>query len=167
MTVTIRDADVGDRSWLHALNVACLPAVNDLSEDALWSLVGKTYATRIAVLDGNPVGAAMLLAPGIEHDSLNYQWFDARSSDFLYLDRIMVSEAARGAGVGVALYDDVFRIAGDAPGIRAVTCEVNIRPFNGGSIRFHARLGFQAIGEQETEGGKKAVMLLRRPVMPE
>lgn len=162
--IELRDIATEDRDWLHALNVACLPAVNDLSNDRLWALVQKTVTTRVAELDGKPVGAAMTLGPGTSHDSLNYLWFDGRMDDFLYLDRIMVDESARGAGIGKALYRDVFKIAAVMPGIQAVTCEVNLRPFNGGSLRLHAALGFVTVGEQETEGGKKAVSLLRRPV---
>ncbi|MEQ8443461.1 MAG: GNAT family N-acetyltransferase [Alphaproteobacteria bacterium] len=165
MTLTIRNVTEADKAWMHALNVDCLPAVNDLSEDRLWALVARTYATRVALLDGVPMGVATLLAPGIDHDSMNYQWFDRRMDDFLYLDRIMVSARARGKGIGQALYQDVFQIAAREPAAAAVTCEVNLRPFNGGSIRFHANLGFFVVGEQETEGGKKAVTLLRRSVM--
>lgn len=160
----IRDILPEEAAWLHALNVACLPAVNDLSPERLWALVEKTASTRVAEIDGAPVGVAMTLAPGIDHDSMNYLWFDNRMDDFLYLDRIMVSDAARGRGVGQALYEDVFALAAARPGTRAVTCEVNLKPFNGGSLRFHAALGFVAVGEQDTEGGKKAVSLLRRPV---
>lgn len=160
----IRDIRDGDADWLHALNEACLPAVNELSKERLWALVGKTARTRVAEIDGQPVGVAMTLAPGIDHDSMNYQWFDSRMDDFLYLDRIMVSDVARGKGAGKALYEDIFRIAAARSGTRAVTCEVNLKPFNGGSLRFHASLGFTAVGEQDTEGGKKAVCLLRRGV---
>jgi hypothetical protein len=160
----IRNIAEGDADWLHALNEACLPAVNQLSHDRLWSLVGKTAVTRVAEVDGQAVGVAMTLAPGIDHDSMNYLWFDARMDDFLYLDRIMVADSARGHGVGQALYQDIFRIAAERPGTRAVTCEVNLKPFNRGSLRFHAALGFIAVGEQDTEGGKKAVCLMRRGV---
>lgn len=163
--IEIRDIRDDEGGWLHALNEACLPAVNQLSPEALWRLVGKTVSTRVALLDGRPAGVAMTLAPGTPHDSLNYRWFDARTPDFLYLDRIMVEAHARGAGVGKALYRDVFAIARARAGTRAVACEVNLRPFNAGSLRFHAALGFVAVGEQETEGGAKAVCLMRRAVL--
>jgi predicted GNAT superfamily acetyltransferase len=162
--VEIRDIGPDEAGWLHALNEACLPAVNRLSPEALWRLVGKTVSTRVALLDGRPAGVAMTLAPGTPHDSINYGWFDARTPDFLYLDRIMVEERARGTGVGRALYQDVFAIARRRPGTRAVACEVNLRPFNAGSLRFHAALGFVAVGEQDSEGGAKAVCLMRRAI---
>ncbi|NNE42793.1 MAG: GNAT family N-acetyltransferase, partial [Gemmatimonadetes bacterium] len=50
-------------------------------------------------------------------------------------------------------------IGGRAP---MITCEVNTRPRNDGSLRFHARLGFREVGTQETEGGAKAVSLLEK-----
>ncbi|MDF1747879.1 MAG: GNAT family N-acetyltransferase [Alphaproteobacteria bacterium] len=164
MTLFLRNISDTDASWLHDLNEACLPAVNQLRPEDLWTLVRKTAVTRVAELDGVPVGVAMTLAPRVPHTSMNYLWFDQRSDDFLYLDRIMVDDRARGAGVGKALYQDIFQFAATIPGIRSVTCEVNLRPFNAGSLKFHAALGFVTVGEQETEGGKKAVSLMRRPV---
>lgn len=164
VNVVLRDVVESDVDWLHRLNESCLPAVNQLSPKELWALVRKTTSARLAELDGKPVGIATTLAPGISHTSLNYLWFDERFDDFLYLDRIMVDDSARGAGIGKALYRDVFQIAATLPGIRAVTCEVNLRPFNAGSLKFHAALGFMTVGEQDTEGGKKAVSLLRRPI---
>jgi len=164
MNVILRDISEDDSDWLHDLNEACLPAVNQLSQKDLWALVRKTAVTRVAELDGKPVGVAMTLPPRVPHTSMNYLWFDQRFDDYLYLDRIMVDDRARGAGIGKALYQDVFKFAATLPGIRAVTCEVNLRPFNAGSLKFHAALGFVTVGEQETEGGKKAVSLMRRPV---
>jgi predicted GNAT superfamily acetyltransferase len=158
----IRDFIIEDRDWLYALNEASLPAVNKLSMEGLCALIEKTAHTRIAVLNGTPVGAAMLLTPGIEYDSLNYQWFQKRMENFLYLDRIMVERDARGAGIGKALCQDVFSIAEADSATNRVLCEVNLKPFNGGSLKFHARLGFAVVGEQETEGGYKSVVLLSR-----
>jgi predicted GNAT superfamily acetyltransferase len=43
-----------------------------------------------------------------------------------------------------------------------VSCEVNVVPMNAGSLRFHMRLGFDSVGQQATEGGKKRVSLLVR-----
>ena len=94
MDVILRDISEGDSDWLHGLNEACLPAVNQLSQKDLWALVRKTAVTRVAELDGQPVGVAMTLAPKVGHTSMNYLWFDQRFDDFLYLDRIMVDDRA-------------------------------------------------------------------------
>ena len=43
-------------------------------------------------------------------------------------------------------------------------CEVNVKPRNEGSLRFHHRLGFREVGQQDTEGGAKRVSMLAKPI---
>lgn len=160
--LTFRTATRADLDWLAALNADCLPAVNALGPEDLWHIVTISDYARIAWRGGERLGVLTVIPAGVDHYSLNYRWFAARYADFLYVDRIMVAEAARGLGVGRALYDDLF---GYAAGRTArITCEVNSRPKNPASMRFHRSLGFEPVGEQETEGGAKAVVLLSRPV---
>ena len=45
-----------------------------------------------------------------------------------------------------------------------MTCEVNIEPPNPASLAFHARMGFDRVGEQSTKGGEVVVALLAAPV---
>jgi hypothetical protein len=40
-----------------------------------------------------------------------------------------------------------------------LTCEVNLRPPNEGSLRFHRRLGFREVGRQETPYGALVTLL--------
>ena len=90
--------------------------------------------------------------------SPNFQWFKQRLTQFLYVDRVVVDERFRGRGLGQALYADAadLAVARDVP----ITCEVNIEPPNPQSMGFHQGLGFEPMGEQQTEGGKKRVRLL-------
>lgn len=152
-----------DKAWAHALNTACVPAVSDLSEDILWRLIKACAYTRVAVAaDGTRLGMAMLMLPGQRYASTNYQWFCQRFDDFLYVDRIMVEAAGRGKGVGKALYDDIFALGRSIPNVKAIACEVNLKPMNAPSLKFHAALGFVSVGEQANQGGKKRVCLMRR-----
>ncbi len=61
------------------------------------------------------VGAAdaLLLAfdQDAAYDNPNFAWFKARTSRFVYVDRIVVAPAARGRGLAKALYLDLFRRA--------------------------------------------------------
>ena len=41
-----------------------------------------------------------------------------------------------------------------------LTCEVNLKPPNDGSILFHEKYGFEQVGTQETDGGEKEVSLM-------
>ena len=49
-------------------------------------------------------------------------------------------------------------------GTDLIGCEVNIRPPNPGSHRFHKRLGFHQVGERHYDGGDKAVAYYVRPL---
>ncbi|MBP5856034.1 GNAT family N-acetyltransferase [Marivibrio halodurans] len=149
-----------DIDWYYALNEACVPAVNSLPKTRLADLIAESAYARVACIDGDPVGVMIAFGPPADYDSLNFLWFRQNFTDFVYMDRVMVSESARGRGVGALLYGDLFEaMEGRFP---FVGCEVNSEPPNPHSMRFHERLGFKPVGEQRTEGGKKAVVLLRR-----
>ena len=90
-----------------------------------------------------------------DYDSLNFLWFRERFAKFVYIDRVVADEAARGRGHGGALYDALFQQA-RAAGHTLAVCEVNEYPPNPASDAFHARLGFVQTGRAELpDGGKK------------
>ena len=159
-TLDIREPVASDIAWMTALNNAAVPAVNTLSEEAMAALLDACCFARVMSRDGE--GLALLIGfdqTGI-YDSLNFQWFKARYEGFLYVDRIVVDDRTRGEGLGAKLYHAYFAEA-EARGL-PVTCEVNERPPNPGSMRFHERAGFKVVGRQDTEGGAKSVALLMR-----
>ena len=41
-----------------------------------------------------------------------------------------------------------------------------MKPRNDGSLRFHHRIGFTEVGQQDTDGGKKRVSLLAKDLPP-
>lgn len=160
--LTVRDAGPADLAEILAINNAATPNVNALdAEPWAWLTAHATYH-RIAV-DAEGIAGVILCVPaGLPYWSDNYKWFTARFSDFLYLDRVVVAERARNRGVGTALYADLHAtVAGRWP---RVTLEVNLRPPNPGSQRFHERLGYQPVGVRESEGGAYAVQMYERAV---
>jgi len=160
MTVQLREIAPEDADWLEAENNAAVPNVNALSGPALIDLAGQAAYRRIALDNGQPVGFLIAFAPGADYRSQNYVWFSGRYDDFLYIDRVVVADAARGRGIGGILYQDLFDFA--LGKTARITCEVNEKPPNPGSIRFHERLGFTIVGRQETEAGAKSVALMAR-----
>ena len=158
--ISVRDAVATDHAAVLALNNSAVPHVNELSTAAFAWIVAHAAYFRVAEDPAGLLGFVIALGPGHDYWSLNYQWFTARGGEFLYLDRIVVAEHARGAGVGRALYDDIDRFAtGRWP---RITLEVNLRPPNPGSLAFHERLGFRRVGVREEEHGAKAVALMER-----
>ena len=93
----------------------------------------------------------------LNHQSPNYLYFKARYAEFVYLDRIALSASAQGQGYGPLLYKEVEQRL--KPHLFAL--EVNIKPPNEGSLRFHLREGFKVIAEEETRPGKVVALMLR------
>jgi uncharacterized protein len=162
--LSVRDAIASDHAAVLALNNSATPNVNELSASAFAWIVAHADYFRVAEDAAGIAGFVIALRPGHEYWSLNYQWFTAQGGDFLYLDRIVVADRARGIGVGRALYDDIDRFAtGNWP---RITLEVNLLPPNPGSLAFHERLGFRRVGVREEENGTKSVALMERATSP-
>ena len=158
---TIRDLTAADLDEVVRLNNSATPAVPHASAAELADLIDSADHT-LAVPDAEGVGLIGFLIgfdPGSDYRSVNYRWFASRGVDGLYVDRLVVDERCRGRRIGQALYDRVFQLA-RAAGRAEVTCEVNVRPPNPGSMAFHSRLGFVEVGRQATKGGSVEVALL-------
>lgn len=138
-----------------AINNANAPAVGELTADGLEYLVEHSlYSLIVADVSGTDVQAFCLtFAPGVPYTSPNYQWFSARYDNFVYLDRIAVADKYQNNGYGTALYDAVTQYMTIDRTAPLLTCEVNLQPPNLGSLRFHQRLGFQEVGQQESKPG--------------
>ena len=157
----VSPSDEAGFARLLELSELALAAVGDASVDG--AAVDDASVGDASVGDETLFGYVLLMRPGADYPSENYRWFQDRGTDFLYVDRILVSDAAQNQGVGAALYSSVFEAA-LARGAAEVTCEVNVDPPNPGSLRFHARLGFVEVGRQATKGGTIVVALLAAPL---
>jgi len=159
---TVRPFLPGDLSSLLAMNNAAVPAVSELTAEDLLDLISGALICLVAENAGEAAGFLLCLGDGVDYDSPNYAWLSARVSNFAYTDRICVDETMRGRKIGDALYAALFKqFAGTG---RSFLCEVNERPANPGSLRFHGRLGFEEIGK--ADHGDKAVIYLQRAAEP-
>lgn len=148
------------------LNNANVPAVSVSDPEGMARLLELSEVAIAVVEESAPDvlrAFALLMSPGCEYSSENYQWFSNRGTNFLYLDRIVVADDAQNRGVGRAIYEAVFAAASER-GRDEVTCEVNVDPPNPGSLRFHDRLGFVEVGRLSTKGDSVVVALLAAPV---
>ena len=154
----IRPLHSDDLVTVMQLNNAAVPAVSEVDISKLGALVAESKLSLVAEHHGVVVGFCINFAPGADYHSVNYRWFCARYDEFVYLDRIAVAETARNLGIGTALYAAVEQHVVGTPWL---LCEVNLRPRNDGSLRFHERIGFTEVGQQETDYGILVSMLAK------
>ena len=152
------NSDIDAALELNNLNS---PAVGEIDRTTLEFLIEHSLYS-FAIGADTLHAFCITFAPGAPYTSVNYQWFSQNYSDFVYLDRIVVSEKMRNNSLGAKLYAAVEqRMIKDrcAP---ILTCEVNLNPPNTGSIRFHNRIGFREVGQQESKPGLTVSLLSKQ-----
>jgi len=148
--------DGAGRDAVLALNNAHAVETSVLDAGTLRRMIATAH---VAVA----VGAdAFLIAfdESANYDSANFTWFRDRHARFVYVDRIVVSPAARGRGLARRLYAHLFDTA-RASGRDLIACEVNVTPPNLASDAFHAAMGFQEVGRAD-RGPKTVRYLVKR-----
>jgi uncharacterized protein len=155
----IRDAHVRDFPAILTLNKDWEHLLSPLSHARLQHLDSEAAYHRVAEDETGIAGFVLALREGTAYDSENYRWFAERYDEFLYVDRIVVTESRRRTGVGRALYSDLFAFARTC-GVQYVTCEVNVEPPNDDSSAFHAAFGFREVGTQWAANRTKRVAML-------
>ena len=156
----ISDIGAADIEKALELNESSVPHVSSISLNEMRWFADHAHYFRVARIDGELAGFLIGLRPGLPYTSPNYTWFCDNYNDFGYVDRVAVAESVRRKRVASTLYDDFAEtLAGK---VEVMTCEVNIRPPNESSMRYHELHGFARVATQETEGGKKEVALLEK-----
>ncbi len=153
-----RRALPADVASVLALNEESAHFLSPLTLARLLVLTSQAEAHWVVEDEGSIVAFLLAFREASAYDSVNYQWFAARYPSFLYIDRVVVSRAAQGRGLGTLLYRTVFAHA-KASSVPLIACEFDIEPPNPVSASFHAKLGFKEVGQQLAGGGKKLVSL--------
>jgi len=156
----IRDATGADEPAIVALNAQQVRHTSGMDVRRLRQLAGMAWSLRVAMIDGGIGAFVLAMRRGCGYANANFEWFQGRCADFVYIDRVVVDARYHGRGLGRALYEDLFARMRTA-GIASVTCEYNLLPPNPASQAFHARLGFEEMGRQWLGAGKQVSMQRR------
>ena len=140
------------------INQENVPAVGEESIDALAEILAMSSISLVAECENTVVGFCMVLGPHTSYGSPNYLYFCANLTNFIYLDRVAVTAAWQGKGIGAALYREVE----SRSTAEWFALEVNTKPRNEGSLKFHAREGFVEMEECETRPGKKVSLMAKK-----
>jgi len=160
----INQAIPTDYESILALNELAVPHVNSISMETLKHLHAQSISLGVVHIEGQVAGYLLALDQNGDYASLNYQWFVRNYTTFTYVDRIVVSSDFRRLGIAEALY---VHLIGKIPHTCPIlTCEVNTRPPNPGSMAFHTSLGFEPVGEQSFEQDTKSVCMLAKSLRP-
>lgn len=158
MDFNIDTATTDDLPEILELNEAALPAVSSVNLNEMQHFLQIVDYFKTLKINNKVAGFLIALTPGKDYNSVNYKWFENNYESFMYVDRIVVTPTYQGHGFGTAFYNDLVNFS--KRNVPRITCEVNIRPMNEGSILFHEKYGFDQVGTQEIEGGTKKVSLM-------
>jgi predicted GNAT superfamily acetyltransferase len=142
------------------LNAQNVIETSALDEAALERLVAQAF--HVGLVGSGADAFLIALDETADYESANFAWFASRYDRFVYIDRVVTAEAARGRGLARALYCELFDKA-RAAGRTVIGCEVNLDPPNPGSDAFHAKLGFVEVGRQTLVSGKTVRYLVKEP----
>ena len=147
-TVLIRKAEEKDYPFILRVNEENVEVLSPMDEAKLKGFAEFAEILLVAEVDNAPAAFLIGIREGIGcYDSENYLWFQKKYPQFLYVDRIVIDEPYRSAGIGKMLYQEVLHYA-CLTGVPMVTAEIDTIPYNETSLKFHERMGFQEVGVQ-------------------
>ena len=144
---TLNDAQLQS---IYNLNQANTPEVGSLESLAhLKKLIELSAYNSLVLDDDEIVGFIICIREDSAYKSENYQFFTQRLKKFLYVDRVAIDERHRRAGLGQAIYEDIF-VQASADNL-PIALEVNTQPVNQISLNFHEKMGFDKVGSRDFE----------------
>ena len=154
----LRELRSKDIPLIWKINEQGLPGTGKVSQQEIVELL-IIAELAIGAFEGEQlVGFVLCFLPRTDYASLNYAWFNQRYQEFLYVDRIAVSENHRNQAIGSLLYQQVISYAKQYN--YPIAAEVSLNPPNPGSMRFHQRFNFTEIGVLNQQS-KSVTMMMR------
>lgn len=147
---SLRPIGAGDHAWVLALNTIFETEISPLTEESLRALLDTAFMARAVAAKS---GFMLAMDERASYESANYLWFKRRYPRFVYVDRVVIADHARGRGLADALYGVLIEKA-RAAGQSRIVCEVNFQPPNPASDAFRARMGFREVGQATLPSGK-------------
>jgi predicted GNAT superfamily acetyltransferase len=164
VNIRIRDMAVDDFPQILKLNQGVLAQVSPMDMDALGWFEQKAACFRVAEAGGELVGFLIAVAHDSGYPSKYFGWFCDRYDRFIYVDRVIVTESARGKRVAWRLFEDVEHVASQRA--YPLASDVYSRPPNQISLSFHDKYGFQRVGSQQVDDGAKEVAKFLKETSP-
>lgn len=153
----IRHATADDAEAIAALNEVFVSVTSPMDAERFLELFALSNFCLVAETADAVLGFVIAMKNGLPYENGNYQWFEARVPDMIYVDRIVLSSDARGQGLGKKLYCYLAELA-LASNCVVMTAEIDIEPLNEHSVYFHEKLGFSELGQRTLDSRKRVSM---------
>jgi predicted GNAT superfamily acetyltransferase len=159
-TIVMRDAALDDTTAIVALNDAVVAVTSPMDAARFRALHAVCAFCTVVERERQVIGFILAMRDGAAYDNGNFRWFADRLRRFVYIDRIVISDAARGLGLGTMLYDRLAQAA-QRLGDLTMAAEMDLVPANPGSIAFHRNYGFVELGTRTLDNGKVVSMQVK------
>ncbi|MGL4485407.1 MAG: GNAT family N-acetyltransferase [Anaerovoracaceae bacterium] len=154
----IRDAEKKDFEAILELNESLVHFLSPMDMKELLHFDDIAAMHKVVEVEGEVVAFLIVIREGKDYSSENYKYFCRNYPEFLYVDRVVVSEKAQGLQLGTKLYEEIIKFSEDT-GVKIITAEIYSVPPNEVSLNFHKKFGFKEVGTQPGPDGKKIVSL--------
>ena len=154
----IEQATKDDLSSILSLNQDSIPAVSSANIKMMTHLLIICDYFKICKINGKIIGFLNALLPSKDYNSEHYKWFNDRYDSFYYVDRIIISKSYQNQGYGKVIYDDLINSIKNKP--LDIACEINTKPYNKQSIRFHKKYGFKDVGRKDINIEKSVIYMI-------
>lgn len=159
-TVVLRPATLHDTTAIVALNTAVVAVTSPMDDARFQALLAIASCCTVVERSDRVIGFILAMQDGAAYENGNFQWFADRLKRFVYIDRIVMGEGARGLGLGRMLYDHLAAAA-QRQGRLIMAAEMDLVPANPGSIAFHRQYGFVELGTRRLDSGKIVSMQVK------
>lgn len=156
----IRSANPADASQIALLNEVFVSVTSPMNAQRFLELFDLCSYCLVIDEGERLLGFVIAMRNAAPYDNGNYQWFETRVWNMVYVDRIVLAADARGQGLGHQLYDELSTLA-LADGCKVIAAEMDIEPPNTHSLHFHGKRGFVERGQRVLDGGKRVSMQCR------
>ena len=153
----ICDIETQHLSAILALNEISVAVLSPLDGPKLTRLVAEAVLAKVIIIDEQVAAFLLAFTANTEYESINYQWFNKKYAQFLYIDRIVVADDFRGQKLASHLYNYLLKWTVDNA-IPRLVAEIAIQPPNEASLKFHQKFGFFEL-EQLVHSEEKIVSL--------
>ncbi len=158
-SIRLRDVNAADLDTILAINNNSGESILPIDRARMARFLEIARYFRVAEINGQVAGFLIALTPEADYDSPNFTWFKTHYPEFVYIDRVVMTQDHRRSGIGRLFYADVLSFAEVRQPI--LVTEVFTQPRDDVSLLFFKTQGFIEAGEQTLPNGRRVSLMCK------